>query len=75
MPYKTELTLDRNIVEAWGLWWVQWQKAEKERLRRQTISTQTRLKEFEDKHLKTVSESLLGNTATGSVNPLVLPPM
>ena len=71
MAYKTVLTLDRNIVEAWGLWWLQWQKAEKERLRRQTISTQTRLKEFEDKHLKTVSESLLGDTATS----LVLPPM
>jgi hypothetical protein len=40
-------------------------------LRRQTISTQTRLKEFEDKHLKTGSESLLGDTATS----LVLPPM
>jgi hypothetical protein len=70
-----QLTLERHIVEAWGLWWVQWQKAEKERLRRHTVSTQTRLKEFEEKHLKPGSESLLGNTATDPVNPLVLPPM
>ena len=70
MPDIPRLTLDRHIVEAWGLWWVQWQKTEKEHLRRHTVSTQTRLKEFEEKHLKPSSESFLGHTATC----LVLPP-
>jgi hypothetical protein len=54
--------MKKHIVEAWGLWYVQWQTQKKEQLRRHAMSTQVRLKEFE-KHLSVpVSKDLLGNT-------------
>jgi hypothetical protein len=66
-----ELRLERHHIEAWGLWWIEWQKETKERLRRHTMSTQVRLKQFEEKHLVgSKSTKALGDTTAS----LVLPP-
>ena len=43
--------LDQHIIEAWGLWWAQWQNETKERLRRQAMSPQMRLNRFNELHL------------------------
>lgn len=72
--FDPEIQMKKHIIEAWGLWYVQWQKEKKEQLRRHAMSTQVRLKEFE-KHLSVAdcdlaSKGLLTD-ATGS---LVLPP-
>jgi len=55
MPFDPEIQMKKHIVEAWGLWYVQWQTQKKEQLRRHSMSTQVRLKEFE-KHLKSSSD-------------------
>ncbi len=51
MPFNPELQFKKHNVEAFGLWWIQWQVQTKERLRRHMMSTQMRLKQFEEKHL------------------------
>jgi hypothetical protein len=53
MPFNPELQFKTHNVEAIGLWWIQWQLQTKERLRRHMMSTQMRLKQFEEKHLNT----------------------
>lgn len=53
MSFNPELQFKKHNVEAWGLWWIQWQVQTKERLRRHMMSTQMRLKQFEEKHLTT----------------------
>jgi hypothetical protein len=58
MPFTPEIKMNQNYVEAWGLWWIQWQAHKKERMRRHQMSTQTRLKEFEQRHL--VEKGLVG---------------
>jgi hypothetical protein len=74
MPFDPKLALEQHYVEAWGLWWLEWQQWTKERLRRHTMSTQTRLKEFEARHLvSSRGEGLLGDAATSSANASVLP--
>ena len=65
MPFDPAISLEKGKVEAWGLWWIQWQTQTKERLRRHTMSTQMRLKQFEEKHLFK-SEGLLGDTAVSN---------
>jgi hypothetical protein len=45
------IVLDQHIIEAWGLWWAQWQNETKERLRRQAMSPQMRLNRFNELHL------------------------
>jgi hypothetical protein len=70
MTFDPRLTLERHYIEAWGLWWLEWQQYTKERLRRHTMSTQTRLKEFEARHLgRSRGEGLLGDAATSPVLP------
>ena len=70
MSFDPELKLERHYVEAWGLWWLEWQKQKRERLRRHTMSTQTRLKEFEQRHLvASHAESLLGDTTASPILP------
>ena len=48
--FDPEIKMEKHIIEAWGLWYIQWQTQKKEQLRRHSMSTQVRLKEFE-KHL------------------------
>ena len=59
------LEIDQHIIEAWGLWWAQWQKDTKERLQRLGKSPQA----FVNEHLAE-SKGLLGNT-TGNNNTLL----
>jgi hypothetical protein len=54
------IQIPRPMVEAWGLWYTQWQKDTKERLRRQVMSPQMRLNRFHELHL---SRSPSGVTA------------
>jgi hypothetical protein len=63
--------LDKHFIEAWGLWWVHWQKNTKERLQKHSMSP----KVFVDKHLVGAeSTNFLGDTTRNSVNTLVLLP-
>ena len=60
------IQLDRHHIEAWGLWWVQWQKQTKERLQKQSMSP----KSFVNTHLGSVGpqrEGFSGNSATSLV--------
>ena len=66
MPFDPEIQMKKHIIEAWGLWYIQWQTQKKEQLRRHSMSTQVRLKEFE-KHLTSpgcdlASKGLLSDT-------------
>ena len=68
--FDPEIKMEKHIIEAWGLWYIQWQTQKKEQLRRHSMSTQVRLKEFE-KHLSvSVGKDLLTDATRG----LVLPP-
>lgn len=61
-----EIVLQRHQVEAWGLWWIQWQKELKERLRRHRMSPQA----FVDKHLVgSEGESFSLNTTVSNTLP------
>lgn len=67
-----ELVFEQHIIEAWGLWWVQWQKDTKDRLRAQATNNAqttmgTRVNKFAELHLG--REGLRGNsTAASSAN-------
>lgn len=65
MPFDPELKIERHYIEAWGAWWLDIQQKKKERLRRHMMSTQTRLKQFEEKHL-IGSKSDGGSLAVGA---------
>ena len=56
------IVLEQHIIEGWGLWWAQWQKDTKERLRRQAMSPQMRLNRFSELHLSD-SKGLSGDAA------------
>ena len=63
--------LDKPFIEAWGLWWVHWQKNTKERLQKHSMSP----KVFVDTHLVSAEgESFPRDTTRNSVNTLVLLP-
>ena len=36
-PIQRAIILDQHIIEAWGLWWIQWQKDQTTLLRRSLI--------------------------------------
>jgi len=40
-----ELVLEKQHIEAWGLWYIEWQKQAKEHLRRHSMSAQAFVKE------------------------------
>lgn len=61
------IKLEKHQIEAWGLWWIQWQIQTKERLLKHSKSP----KVFLDRHLvSSKCEGFSGNSATG----LILPP-
>jgi hypothetical protein len=65
------IRLENHIIEAWGLWWVHWQKNTKERLQKHSMSP----KVFVDKHLVTTEgESFLSHPTASSAITLVLLP-
>lgn len=49
------IVMDQHNIEGWGLWWIQWQKDTKERLRKHHMSTQMSMSErvnrFSELHL------------------------
>jgi len=54
------LQMEKHHVEAWGLWWAQWQSKTKERLQKQSLSP----KAFVDQHLvSSEGKGLLRDTA------------
>ena len=58
---ERSLILDQHIIEGWGLWWVQWQKDTKERLRKSV--NRTRVNHFSELHLVgSEGKDSLGNT-------------
>ena len=64
------IKMEKHHVEAWGLWWVEWQKITKERLQKHGMSP----KAFVDQHLVTSEEeSFGGNTAGGGRTLALLP--
>ena len=52
------IQMEKHHIEAWGIWWVQWQQQTREKLREEAISVRTKAK------------NPPRNTTTG----LVLPP-
>ena len=65
------IILEKHIVDAWGLWYLEWQATKKDIIKKQAQSP----KEFINKHLvSTESKCLLGNTTSSSAIALVLPP-
>jgi hypothetical protein len=63
--------LEKHFIEAWGLWWVHWQKHTKERLQKHSMSP----KVFVDKHLgSSHGEGFPSNTTPSSAITLVLLP-
>jgi hypothetical protein len=65
------IQLEKHQIEAWGLWWIQWQKQTKERLLKHTKSP----KVFLDTHLVSPQdESFSGNATSSSAVTLVLLP-
>jgi len=65
-----ELVLDQHIIEAWGLWWVQWQNDMKTTLR-QGYSAEpmsSRVNRFAELHLSdgATSRESLGRNTTAS---------
>jgi hypothetical protein len=71
------ITMERHLIEAWGLWWTQWQKQTKDKLKKHVMSPQA----FVDQHLgnevNTIEligsehKTLNRNTTTS----LILPPI
>ena len=65
------IQMEKHHIEAWGLWWIQWQQQTKEGMRKQAMSPQS----FVNKHLvSSKGEGSLGNTTSSSTIALVLPP-
>jgi hypothetical protein len=62
------IKMEKYHIEAWGLWWLEWQQWTKERLRRHTMSTQTRLKEFEARHLSGTIDNVVNNSNFPSIS-------
>jgi hypothetical protein len=61
------IQMEKHIIEAWGLWWVEWQKQVKDRIKKQVMSPQA----FVNEHLvSSEGKSFVRDTTTS----LVLPP-
>lgn len=66
MDNDRSIILEKHIVEAWGLWYLEWQATKKDIIKKQAQSP----KEFINKHLvSTESKCLLGNTTSSLVLP------
>ena len=53
------IQMEKHHIEAWGIWWVQWQQQKRQELK-DLVSSE--------------GKGLLGNTTTSSTVSLVLPP-
>jgi hypothetical protein len=55
------IRIDKNFIEAWGVWWIQWQKHTKERLQKHSLSP----KVFMDTHLVGSEDESFPTDTTG----------
>ena len=61
------IVLEQHVIEAWGLWWVQWQKDTRVRLGKQCIpkiNRVNRVNRFAELHLQPDSKCLGGDTTS-----------
>ena len=69
-----ELVVDQHIIEAWGLWWVEWQKHTQAVLRKQaqTTAMSTRVNRFAELHLfNGTQEKVLGGVPHDPPAPIL----
>jgi hypothetical protein len=59
------IQMEKHLIEAWGLWWVNWQKDTKSRLRKHKKSP----KDFVDTHLSSPPGLISTTTENLSRNP------
>ena len=69
------IVMEKHLIEAWGVWWVQWQKQVKDTLKKQVMSPQSFVNEHlvnepSSKLVSSEGECFLRNTTTG---PTLLP--
>jgi hypothetical protein len=69
------IRMEKHLIEAWGVWWTQWQRQTKDKLKKHVTSPQA----FVDQHLEAkVSRDLVSSESkhlsTGSTLGLILPP-
>ena len=58
------LVLDKHIIEAWGVWWIEWQATTSEKLREQALSPKVSVK---NPLVRSESKNSLGSSTTGLV--------
>lgn len=63
MGMDRTIYIEKHFIEAWGLWWVHWQKNTKERLQKHSMSP----KVFVDKHLVSAEGEGFSRDTTGSL--------
>lgn len=68
-----ELLLEQHIIEAWGLWWVQWQKDCQSTLRKRLAadSMSNRVNRFTELHLLNDQEKVLGGVPKEPPAPIL----
>jgi hypothetical protein len=65
------IVIEKHLIEAWGVWWTQWQKQTKDKMKKNAMSPTA----FVNEHLvSSQDKGFLGNTTPSSVITLVLPP-
>jgi len=66
MDNDRTIILEKHIVDAWGLWYLEWQATKKDIIKKQAQSP----KEFINKHLVSIERSSsCGNTTSSLVLP------
>ena len=61
------IRMERHLIEAWGLWWTQWQKQTKDKMKKHIMSPQAFVNEHlanEESLVSPKGESFLSNTTT-----------
>jgi hypothetical protein len=69
------IRMEKHLIEAWGVWWTQWQRQTKDKLKKHVTSPQA----FVDQHLEAkVSKGSVSPESehfrTGGTVGLILPP-
>jgi hypothetical protein len=67
------IRMEKHLIEAWGLWWAQWQKQTKDKMKKHIMSPQAFVNEHlvnEQPLVSPKGESSLSSSTVG----LVLPP-
>ena len=69
------IRMEKHLIEAWGVWWTQWQRQTKDKLKKHVTSPQA----FVDQHLedKVPKDSVSSESEhfrRGGTSSLILPP-